>query len=58
MSGWEITTTAIVGLVLVGVIIFSILRPSAHVKIGVFFERELEHNDGDESDDEQPRKAE
>ena len=52
MTGWEITTTAIVGLVLIGVIVFSILRPSAHVKIGVFFERELDKGDQeDESDD-------
>ncbi len=40
MHGWEITTTILVGLLLIVAIVFSVLRPNSRIRLGVFLERE------------------
>ncbi len=41
MTGWELTTTILVGFLLVVVVLFSVLRPSSRIRLGVFLEREV-----------------
>ncbi len=40
VHGWEITTTILVGLLLIVAIVFSVLRPNSRIRLGVFLERE------------------
>ncbi len=41
MNGWELTTTVLVSLFLFVVVLFSVLRPSFSIRLGVFIEREI-----------------
>ncbi len=45
MTGWELTTTILVGILFFVVVLFSVLRPSSRIRLGVFLERETEHKD-------------
>ncbi len=41
MNGWELTTTILVGILLFVIVLFSVLRPSSKIRLGVFLEREI-----------------
>jgi hypothetical protein len=41
VSGWEIAAPVLLGVLLIGLLIFSILKPSSMVKFGIFVERRL-----------------
>lgn len=59
LDGWELASTVLVGMILLGLIVFSILKPSGRVRIGMFFEREHFHDDpADEDTKEWPTRKE
>ena len=41
MSGWEVAAPVMLGVLLLGLLIFSIVKPSSRVMLGVFVERKL-----------------
>lgn len=41
MSGWEIAAPVLLAVLLLGLLVFSILRPSSAVRFGFFIERKL-----------------
>ena len=41
VSGWEIAAPVLLGVLLIGLLIFSVLKPSSMVKFGIFVERRL-----------------
>jgi hypothetical protein len=41
VSGWEIAAPVMVGVLLLGLLIFSVLKPSSVVRFGIFIERKL-----------------
>ncbi len=52
MNGWELTTTVLVGVFLFVIVVFSVLRPSSRIRLGVFLEREIMHKDPEPVDEE------
>lgn len=49
MSGWEIAAPVLLAVLLLGLLLFSVLRPSSAVRFGIFVERKL-FKDGDEEE--------
>ncbi len=41
MNGWEIAAPVLLGIVVVAVIVFSVIRPSSAIRFGVFIERKI-----------------
>lgn len=41
LSGWEIAAPVLLGILVVAVIVFSVIRPSSAIRFGVFIERKI-----------------
>ncbi len=46
MTGWEIAAPVLLGIVVVAVIVFSVIRPSSAIRFGVFIERKILNGHG------------
>ena len=55
MTGWEITAPILLGILLIGVLVFSIVRPSSRVRFGIFIERQILEKDEELDIPEPPR---
>ncbi len=51
LADWELATTIIVALLLMVLVLFSVLRPSSRIRLGVFLEREVLHKNENEQDE-------
>ncbi len=45
LSGWEIAAPVLLGILVVAVIVFSVIRPSSAIRFGVFIERKILHDE-------------
>jgi hypothetical protein len=50
LKDWQVTTAAIIVILIVAVIVLSIMRPSTRIRFGVFFERDIEKKDPPDDD--------